>query len=167
MNIVARMCGDYIDGVLDWQLNLLDHTQLHTITVYTLYNSQQLTLFSSSEDLGSNSATTAATKSYGVPCHYSLTGHCQSQSYFTTDDHSVSKSWFQGPWGSHDLIFISVDIYEYCFIDYGSPLWRGPRSPHGQAFDRSVASACRTARRWQLGLRGRQAMDSVRVQTED
>jgi hypothetical protein len=35
----------------------------------------------------------------------------QSQSYFTTDDQSVSKSWFQGPWGSHDLIFISVDIY--------------------------------------------------------
>jgi hypothetical protein len=30
--------------------------------VYTLYNSQQLTLFSSSEDFGSNSATTAASK---------------------------------------------------------------------------------------------------------
>jgi hypothetical protein len=49
-----------IDGVLDWQLDLLDHTQLHTITVYTLYDSQQLSLFSCSEDFGSNSATTAA-----------------------------------------------------------------------------------------------------------
>jgi hypothetical protein len=38
--------------------------------VYTLYNSQQLSLFSCSEDPGSNSAT----NSYGVPCHHSLTG---------------------------------------------------------------------------------------------
>jgi hypothetical protein len=33
--------------------------------------------------------------------------------YNTADDQSVSKSWFQGPCGSHDRIFISVDIYEY------------------------------------------------------
>jgi hypothetical protein len=45
-----------------------------------------------------------------------------SQSYFTTDDQSVSKSWFQGPCGSHDRIFIPVDIYEYCFIDCVRPL---------------------------------------------
>jgi hypothetical protein len=56
--------------VLDWQLDLLDHTLLHTITVYTLYNSQQLSPFSSSGDSGSNSATTAATNSYGIPCHH-------------------------------------------------------------------------------------------------
>jgi hypothetical protein len=36
--ILSRICGDYIRRVLDWQLDLLDHTQLHTITVYTLYN---------------------------------------------------------------------------------------------------------------------------------
>jgi hypothetical protein len=31
---------------LDWQLDLLDHTQIHTITVYTLHNSLlQLQLF--------------------------------------------------------------------------------------------------------------------------
>jgi hypothetical protein len=53
-NIVARMRGDYIRRVLDWQLDLLDHTQLHTITVYTLFDSQQLSYFSSSEDYGSN-----------------------------------------------------------------------------------------------------------------
>jgi hypothetical protein len=35
---------------------------------------------------------------------------CQSQSYVTTDDQSVSKSWFQGPSGSHDRIFISVFV---------------------------------------------------------
>jgi hypothetical protein len=69
-NIVAGMRGDYIRRVLDWQLDLLDRTQLHTITVYTLYNSQQLSLFSSSEDFECNSATTAATNSYGVPCHH-------------------------------------------------------------------------------------------------
>jgi hypothetical protein len=42
-------------------------------------------------------------------------------SYFTTDNQLVGTSWFQGPWGSHDRIFISVDIYEYCFTDYGCP----------------------------------------------
>jgi hypothetical protein len=60
------MRGDCIRRVLDWQLDLLDPKQLHTITVYTLYNSLQLSLFCSSEDCCSNS--------YGVPCHYSLTG---------------------------------------------------------------------------------------------
>jgi hypothetical protein len=35
-NILSCVCGDYIRRVLDWQLDLLDHTQLHTITVYTL-----------------------------------------------------------------------------------------------------------------------------------
>jgi hypothetical protein len=57
--------------------------------------------------------------SYGhSPCvTYSLT-RCRAksiQSHVTTDDQSVSKSWFQGPSGSHDGILISVDIY--CFMD--------------------------------------------------
>jgi hypothetical protein len=43
----------------------------------------------------------------------------KSQSHVTTDDQSVSKSWFQGPSGSHDQILISVDIY--CFIDVWHP----------------------------------------------
>jgi hypothetical protein len=34
--ILSPVRGDYIIRVLDWQLDLLDHTQLHTITVYTL-----------------------------------------------------------------------------------------------------------------------------------
>jgi hypothetical protein len=38
VSILSRVCGDYIRRVLDWQLDLLDHTQLHTITMYTLYN---------------------------------------------------------------------------------------------------------------------------------
>jgi hypothetical protein len=42
--ILLRVCGDYIRWVLDWQLDLLDHTQLHTITLYTLYNSLQFTI---------------------------------------------------------------------------------------------------------------------------
>jgi hypothetical protein len=46
----------------------------------------------------------------------------RSQSHVTTDDQSASKSWFQGPSGSHDRILISVDIY--CFIDVWRPLWR-------------------------------------------
>jgi hypothetical protein len=36
LRILSRLCSDYIRRVLDWQLDLLDHTQLHTITVYTL-----------------------------------------------------------------------------------------------------------------------------------
>jgi hypothetical protein len=42
----------------------------------------------------------------------------QSQRHVATDGQSVSKSWFQGSCGSHDRIFISVHIYEYCFIDF-------------------------------------------------
>jgi hypothetical protein len=33
-----------VDGVLDWQPDLLHQAQLHTITVYSIYNSQQLSL---------------------------------------------------------------------------------------------------------------------------
>jgi hypothetical protein len=44
----------------------------------------------------------------------------QSQSHVTTEDKSVSKSWFQGPFGSHDRTLISVDIYS--FTDIGRPL---------------------------------------------
>jgi hypothetical protein len=65
------MCGDYNKTGIGLTTGFI---RSHTITVYTLYNSQQLSFFSSSEDYGSNSATTAATNSYGVPCHYSLTG---------------------------------------------------------------------------------------------
>jgi hypothetical protein len=40
-------CLVTVDGVLDWQSDLLDQTQLHTITVYTLhYSLFQLQLFS-------------------------------------------------------------------------------------------------------------------------
>jgi hypothetical protein len=41
-------------------------------TVPALYNSQQLSLFTSSEHFGSDSETTAATTSYGISCHHSL-----------------------------------------------------------------------------------------------
>jgi hypothetical protein len=68
--IVARMWRLYKTGIG----LTTGFIRSHTITVYTLYNSQQPSLFSSTEDLGSNSATTAATNSYGVPCHHSPTG---------------------------------------------------------------------------------------------
>jgi hypothetical protein len=48
------------------------------------------------------------------------TGRNQIQSHVTTDDQSVSKSRFQGPFGSHDRVFISVDIYSS--TDIGRPL---------------------------------------------
>jgi hypothetical protein len=45
--VLSRVCVDYIRRVLDLQLDLLAHTQLHTITVYTLhYSLLQLQLFS-------------------------------------------------------------------------------------------------------------------------
>jgi hypothetical protein len=78
MEVVSSYCHVLSDyrRVLDWKLDLLDHNQLHNSV--TVYYTLQLTttvvsLFSYSEDPGSNSATTAATNSYGVPCHYSLT----------------------------------------------------------------------------------------------
>jgi hypothetical protein len=45
----------------------------------------------------------------------------QSQFHVTTDDQSISKSWFQGPFGSHDRILISVD--NDCFIDVGPDIY--------------------------------------------
>jgi hypothetical protein len=42
-NILSRVRGDYIRRV-GLTMDLLDHTQLHTITVYTLYNSLQFTI---------------------------------------------------------------------------------------------------------------------------
>jgi hypothetical protein len=74
INIAARMCGDYIRRVLDWQLDLLDHTQLHTFTVCTLY------IFSVHYSacrvfllcLPKIPAPTAATNSYGIT-HYLIT----------------------------------------------------------------------------------------------
>jgi hypothetical protein len=70
-DILSRVYGDYNKTGIGLTTGLIGS---HTVTVYTLYNSQQLSLFSSTEDFGSSSATTAATNSYGVPCHYSLTG---------------------------------------------------------------------------------------------
>jgi hypothetical protein len=73
MMILSRVCGDYIRRVLDWQLDLLD-TQLHTITVYTLYNFEvhyntcRVFLLC----LLKIPAPTAATNSYGIPCHHPL-----------------------------------------------------------------------------------------------
>jgi hypothetical protein len=149
-------CGDYyIRRVLDWQLDLLDHTQLHKMTVYTLYNSLQFTLtiagsshciftgcLSSTGSCSPSELTCNSLDSTARPhtrrltdwAHTPrLTDWCSNTDWLTvkvkvtlrpTTSQSVSKSWFQGPWGSHDLIFISVDIYECCFIDYGRPLWR-------------------------------------------
>jgi hypothetical protein len=37
-NILSRVCGDYIRRVLDWQLYLLDHTQLQCIHFITHNN---------------------------------------------------------------------------------------------------------------------------------
>jgi hypothetical protein len=69
---VARMWRLYKTGIgltTGFIGLLISYTQF---IVHTLYNSQQLSLFSSSEDFGSNSATTATTNSYGIPCHHSL-----------------------------------------------------------------------------------------------
>jgi hypothetical protein len=52
--------------------------------------------------------------------HSSLT-HWVSE-WFTTDNQSVSASWFRAPFGAHDQMLITVCIY--CFVDIGRPLWR-------------------------------------------
>jgi hypothetical protein len=90
MTVSCVCVATIIRLVLDWQLDLLDHTQLqciHFTTHYCSYNSSLKTAarpeyslvtgtvhvtnstLSISEDFGSNSAT----NSYGVPCHHSLT----------------------------------------------------------------------------------------------
>jgi hypothetical protein len=123
-HIYCHVLSDY-RRVLDWQLRLLDHSVHFTIYYSTLH------CLPSRPSLFSAGPRTSCRPSYQLSTLYSVLNYslitktgCQSQSYFTTDDQSVSKSWFQGPCGSHDRIFISVDIYEYCFIDCVRPLWR-------------------------------------------
>jgi hypothetical protein len=51
--MLSRVWRDYIRRVLDCQLDLLDHTQLHTITVYTfLQLTTALFLFTVRRDSG-------------------------------------------------------------------------------------------------------------------
>jgi hypothetical protein len=92
----AYSVATIIRRVLDWQLDLLDHTQLQCIHVIT-HNS-----FSCSEDCCSNSATTAATNSYGVPCHYSLTGAAPLSNTELTITPSVAANvWLYSPGADH------------------------------------------------------------------
>jgi hypothetical protein len=73
--LLSRVCGDYIRRVLDWQLDLLDqHTVTHNYSVlhFTTHNNWVSSLALKTP------APTAATKSYGIPCHYSLAG-CLNQ----------------------------------------------------------------------------------------
>jgi hypothetical protein len=109
---------------LDWQLDLLDHTQLHTITVYTLlqlttvhYNTcrvftlylQWLPVFQyrrirspATLQLFSEDCCSARilTRNCSLTLNYTRNCYCQSQSHVTTDDQSVSKSWIRAPCGS-------------------------------------------------------------------
>jgi hypothetical protein len=48
----------------------------------------------------------------------------QSRSHITTEDQSVSPSWWRTPSGSHDPILISVWHLLFFFVDIGRPLWR-------------------------------------------
>jgi hypothetical protein len=130
--ILSLVCGDYIRRVLDWQLDLLDHTQLHTGTVYTLLQLTtvhhntcrvslplQLTLTTESrqgsgppaDPTGSHWPSTNSSGFFSAT-HRQLNRNwncpCQSQSHFTTDDQSVSKSWIRAPCGSRDRTLISV-----------------------------------------------------------
>jgi hypothetical protein len=127
--------GYWIDSCVYW----ITVYTLQFTTEHTLYNSQQLSLFSSSEDFGSSSATTAATNSHGIPCHHypgnstelcTILTQCQSHSHITTDDQSVIKSWFQGPWGSK-----SQKSQSHITTDKQSvnPSWfRAPSGAHDQ-----------------------------------
>jgi hypothetical protein len=44
------------------------------------------------------------------------------QSHVTTDDQSLSPSWFRGPLGLMIGYWLLFDIY--CFVDVGRPPWR-------------------------------------------
>jgi hypothetical protein len=101
-----------IDGVLDWQLDLLDHTQLHTITVYTLYNSQQLSFFSCSENPGSN----CCSQLLWHPLHYSLTAAAplsNTKLAWLTEDSSYIAS---GPDPKENAYIVVLAVVCWVFI---------------------------------------------------
>jgi hypothetical protein len=54
---------------------------------------------------------------------YTILTDCLSQSHITTDDQSVSASWFRAPSGAHDQMLITV--WHLLFVNIGRPLWRG------------------------------------------
>jgi hypothetical protein len=70
--ILSRVCVDYIDGVLDWQLDLLD---LDTITVTAYHNVHPLQQFSRTQHKAGNgsSACVPLQQSSGIPCHQFIT----------------------------------------------------------------------------------------------
>jgi hypothetical protein len=95
--ILSRVYGDYNRRGIGLTTGFIGpHTV--TITVYTLYNSQQLSFFSCSEDYGWNSASTAATNSYGVPCHYSLTGAAPLSNTNSLTNSTNCNSELYSPW---------------------------------------------------------------------
>jgi hypothetical protein len=137
--ILSCICGDYIyiRRVLDWQLDLLDHTRLHTITVYTLlqlltvhYNTCRVytlylhwlpvfqycrirspaTLQLFSEDSCSARILThnCSTELWTI----SVTEWVSEWSeWITTDGQSVSLSWCRAPSGAHNQILITICQY--------------------------------------------------------
>jgi hypothetical protein len=64
--------------------------------------------------------TVSPSVSLGVEPHIGLMTRCQSQSHITTDDQSVSASWFRAPFGAHDQMLITV--WQLLFCRYRAPL---------------------------------------------
>jgi hypothetical protein len=124
----------WLRRVLNWQSDLLHLTTKYTwvslgLTIHDriYHDNSAVTVSTATALLAPFANPILVTAELRVPflpllATNSLTAKSsQSQSFFTTDDQSVSKSWFQAPWGSHDLIFIYVDIYEYWFYRLRAP----------------------------------------------
>jgi hypothetical protein len=126
---MSRVCGDYIRRVLDWQLDLLDHAQLHTITVYTLlqlltvhYNTcrfflqLQLTLTTESlqgpgppaDPIGSHWSSTNSSGLFSAT-HRQKTRNW-SCPYNCTDCRLTSELY--SPWTGHKKTPISLLLYD-------------------------------------------------------
>jgi hypothetical protein len=80
-------------------------------------------------------------------CQFSTHDYFSCQSHVTTDDQSVSKSWFRDPSGSHDrtLIYIKHSLFYRC---WAPPLTRGRvchlyYSPELLPFSNFAAGLCR------------------------
>jgi hypothetical protein len=126
ISLYCHAYSDYIRRVLDWKLDLLDHQSVtHNLQCihFTTHNH-----WVSSLPLKTLAPGWQPLLWHPLPSLTSLTAFTnitQSQSHITTDDQSVSASWFWAPSGAHDQMLSTV--WQLLFCPYwAAPLMRGP-----------------------------------------
>jgi hypothetical protein len=135
--ILSRVCGDYIRRVLDWQLDLLDHTVTHNYSVYTLHS--QFTIVLAESSYNYNWLTTESLQG-PTGSHWPSTN---SSGLFSATHRQLTRNW-NCPRNSTDCRLTSelysswTDHKENTVSDSSTVAWRhyrnGPQRKHRLRF---------------------------------